>query len=660
MAAALLASAIAVANPNLEILGPSGAVPPEGFVLALRRSSESGATAPLSSPELTAEGADVVPGKFEPPLRVWTVAPRPGARYVRVRAKDADLSAEAVFPLGPPAARVELSVSPAAPVKNRDSTAELSVRMLRPDGSVDAASAPPVLRANVGSVEGLDRVSPGVYRARYVLPKTHYPEVAILVALSAWPHPESIHGVFGALRIPLASAIDLPGQGERDAEMRVKIAEVTYGPVRAGADGRFKVPVVVPPGVGLGKAMAVDRVGNRRTSDIDLMLPPTNQLACVMNPTRLPADGVSKARVLCASSDPVGKVVKGAKVNLKAEHGSLGTRKLLEGGFTEWIYTAPRDLSGSPDLLRAEWTTGKAPSRSELRIALVQGPAATASLETSEKLVHYGGKLRVEVRVKDALGRPRPGSIVELQASRGATISPESASGPPSAAPSPFGAFTATVESASGVFTSRWVPPLDGPLGPAAFSALAYGPTGSEPARIIAWAERGALFAGVTDTAGLPVPRQPLNVDSGDVATGEDGTVRLGSLSDGRFEVRHARWSGLRTTIYVFDHGKLVFPNAGRPAAALVKAPIELGPPVPVNVRVNIAGRTVTYWIESADGDLLPDRPRPEVSLSAGEPGPVSEPQPGRWAFSVASGQSVTVSVTDVQTGITALAEVSP
>ncbi len=54
-------------------------------------------------------------------------------------------------------------------------------------------------------------MEPGTYRARYVLPSTNYPEVAILVALSAWPHPQSIHGAYGTMLVPLAAAVDLPG-----------------------------------------------------------------------------------------------------------------------------------------------------------------------------------------------------------------------------------------------------------------------------------------------------------------------------------------------------------------------------------------------------------------------------------------------------------------
>ena len=117
-------------------------------------------------------------------------------------------------------------------MKGRDKEAALTVRLLRPDGTPDDSGAPPVVRANVGRVEALARTGPGTYRARYVLPSTNYPEVAILVALSAWPHPQSIYGAYGKMLVPLAAAVDLPGGTEPDAQIAITIAGQD---VRAGA-----------------------------------------------------------------------------------------------------------------------------------------------------------------------------------------------------------------------------------------------------------------------------------------------------------------------------------------------------------------------------------------------------------------------------------------
>ncbi|HEX8704880.1 MAG TPA: hypothetical protein VF815_38965, partial [Myxococcaceae bacterium] len=343
---------------TLEILGPSEAVAPEGFAVALVRRDETGAPVAPRSPTLTAVGAEVRPGPAQPPLSTFLVVPEPGSRTVVLRASDADLSAESRHVIGPPAAGVALALEPAAPVKGRDKEATLTVRMLRPDGSLDDSGAQPVVRASVGRVEELTRVEPGTYRARYVLPTTNYPEVAILVALSAWPHPQSIHGAYGTVLVPLAAAVELAGNTEPDAQISISIAGTTYGPAQAASNGSFRLPVVVPPGNPLAQSRVVDRAGNVERRPFNLGLPPTDGLSCVLNPPRLPADGASRARMLCAASDARGRLVPEARVTAKARHGTLQGPQRAAGGLLEWIYTPPQGLPPAPEQLLATWPQG--------------------------------------------------------------------------------------------------------------------------------------------------------------------------------------------------------------------------------------------------------------------------------------------------------------
>jgi hypothetical protein len=96
----------------------------------------------------------------------------------------------------------------------------------------------------------------------------------------------------------------------------------------------------------------------------------------------------------------------------------------------------------------------------------------------------------------------------------------------------------------------------------------------------------------------------------------------------------------------------------------LVPAPIEqriqIEPFVPVNVRLQVQGAQVTYWVEDLQGDVLPDRPV-YVALSSGRQEAV-ETHDGRTRFTVAGASPgrVSVSVADVKTGMTAVAEVKP
>ncbi len=622
---------------TLEILGPSSAVAPDGFPVAVVRRDAAGRPVPMGPPTLTVEGAEVRGGEAQPPLHTYVVVPRPGAREVSVRARGDGLEAQARYILGPQATDVRLTLEPPAPVKGKDKEAQLTVRLVRPDGTADDSGAPPVVRVSVGRVEGLERTGPGTYRARYVLPDTRYPEVAILVAFSAWPSPQSIHGAYGRVLVPLAASVNLPGTTEPDAEISIDIAGQTFGPVAAGHDGRFRVPIIVPPGHRIGQGRVVDKVGNVRRMPIDLRLPPTDGLACVLQPQRLPADGVSQARLVCATSDAMGAPVEDARVTAQARLGTLRGPTRAPGGLLEWRYTAPRTLTAE-ERIEAAWPQRGPGSRESPALELVQGPVAESRLSVEESLVHRGARTRVVVTARDAFERPRPGATVALNA--------------------PLGEFTPPVEAPPGTFTSTWSIPAEGEAGEVDLRARAWGPSGSEPARLRVWLAEGSLYAGVSDLAGLPVPAQALRVDGHEVVTGVDGTVQLGPARPGKVELAHAVWTGLTRTVHVLGAEGPVFPMERPLVPSFVAQQVRLAPAVPVNVRLEVAGSRVTYWVEDASGEVLTGRDV-FVSLSSGERTDAVT-QEGRTSFTVRATGPVSVSVADVATGVTALAEVRP
>jgi hypothetical protein len=497
-----------------------------------------------------------------------------------------------------------------------------------------------VVRANVGRVEELARTGPGTYRARYVLPPTSYPEVAILVALSAWPHPQSIYGAYGKMLVPLAASVNLPGETEPDAQISITIAGTTYGPAQARSDGRFQLPVIVPPGYPIGQGRVVDRSGNVRRRLIDLGLPPTDGLACVLNPTRLPADGASRARLLCAASDRLGRPVPDARVTAKPRYGTLRGPQRAEGGLLEWIYTAPRELPVEPERIQAAWPQGGANSREELTLQLVQGPVEKVSLSMAEPVVHHGAEVGVSVAVEDVFGRRRPGAQVAISVPEG-TLSP-------------------LQEELPGTFRGTWTLPAEGSIGEASVQARAFGPIGSEPARLSAWVRDGELYVGVSDLAGLPIPAQPLKVGGVQRETGADGSVSLGLLQPGRVEVVHGVWPGLTKVIHVLGPSGPVYPQDPPLVPAPVEKKVRLEASIPVNVRLQVEGSRVTYWVEDLRGKVLANRPV-HVALSSGRQEAV-EVREGRTRFTIAGARPgrVSVSVADVQTGMTAVAEVKP
>jgi hypothetical protein len=617
IALVLVATTATAQGPS--ILGPHAPAPPEGFPLAVQASSGA---------EVTVEGGALLPAPPAPPLRTFRVVPEPGARAVVVRVRDGEQTAERSFAVGPPASKVELSLfGGRAPVKGEDSQAELDVRVLDREGRPDEGATPPVLRANVGSIEGLTQVGPGHFRARYLLPPTRYPEVAVIVAFAPWPHPDAIHGPAGFLLLPLASAIELPGTSERNAQLTLEIAGRSFGPTTAGPDGRFRIPVVVPPGHRTARITARDPAGNARRSGFDLGIPPTDQLACVVNPRRLPADGAARARVVCATSDAFGAPRPGAKVELRLSAGQRSEPRPLGGGAWEWIITAPSKL-GPPLKLEASWRDGRNVSRDELEVDLVQGPAAQVQVQREQAFVHVGGQLVLRAQAHDALGRPRAEATVVGAA--------------------PQGEVTVRPLKGPGAFELLYRPPADGDPVQTELSVRAFGPAGTEPANVSAWLEAGRMKVGVTDLLGWPVAGQRVRVDSTEVVTGPDGVADAGPATEGAHEFRHQRWPGLTTTLHVLQGG-VAWPEGERPGSARAAVQVVVGPPLPVNIRFEIAGRTVTYWAEAPDGTLLLDRQLAHTVKGA----EVAEIRRagGRTVLEL-TGSGAVVGVRDEQTGV--------
>lgn len=621
----------ALAAAPLELASPADLVSPDGFPLMVR----DPAGGDLGALDLQVKGGVALPEGELGKARLFRVVPDPAAASVELLARAGNREAQKTFAVGPRGGKVAIKLQPAAPVKGQDKDATLTVEVTDASGAPDAQSAPPIIRANVGALEGLERVGPGQYRARYVLPDTRYPEVAVIAAFAAWPHAASVHGTFGALRVPLPTAIELPGRAEANAETTVTIAGRRFGPVKTDGQGNFSVPVVVPPGYGRGTAVTVDRLGNKRTSQLDLSLPPTDQLACVVNPGQLPADGQSRARVVCATSDVYGNVATGAQVKLSASRGKLTAPRARESGVVEWLYVAPEAL-GADVTFQALWQQGGNSSREAWALSLLQGPPATLQPRISETFVHLSFGADLTATLVDALGRKRGGATLEL------------ASGPGTLGPS--------TEAAPGQLKARWRATSGRPE-PTALGLRAYGPAGGVPAQLSAFAEGGKLFAAAVDPAGLPVPGQRLRFDQREVVTGANGCVELGSAPDGEHLLEHSDWPGLSTRVTVREGGKLVFPKSARPASQVASVAVELGPKTPVDVKVKVEGGVVEARVESPEGAVLEGR---ALAIAASR-GRITDRKEsgGRVTFRVegASGKS-TVTVVDVATRVAAVIEV--
>lgn len=620
-----------------ELLVSQSRLSERGVTVAAATRTDEGFAPPAASATLTAQGGVVTALSPQAGLPRWRVTPQGGAREVILSLKAQGATVQSRLPVGPPASDVTLRMEPASPVKGRDREARLTVKLLDGAGRPWAASAPPVLRASVGSVEDVRAVGPGLFQARYVLPPTRHPEVAVLVAVAPWPHAESDTGAIGALRVALATSIDLPGRSEPGAALSMKVGGVEYGPVEVGRDGRFAIPVIVPPGEGEAISTVEDRHGNRRRERIDLRLPPVDPLACVASPPRVPADGSSRARILCGLSDARARAVGTGRITLTARHGTLTGPYPAGDGLWGWRYTAPSTPFGT-DALEARVRLRGALGKESLTLTERAAPATALRVESTEPILHRGGRTTLIATATDARGRGVAGGSADTRAS--------------------VGTIDAAAFDASGVARIQWRAPrvAEGELAQAQLQMS--GPTGTIPARIYSWVEGDRLWLAVGDPAGLAVPDSPVRVGDTIHQTDAAGRVALPLPREPVLEVAHAEWTELKLRIHrIAGPVPAIFPEL-RPTRAEAVLQLPLGPELPVNVRLEVTQRAARFWAESPDGQRLTDRELSVRSSAGPLPAPRRDPD-GAQVVALPDGAQL-VTVSDVRSGVTAATRVAP
>jgi hypothetical protein len=302
----------------------------------------------------------------------------------------------------PPAASPGLSVvlSPERGFLVLGSESELVVDVeVRGPGA--EAFAPARTFATVGSLEALVPTgTPGHFKARYVVPSEHFPQVALLVAeLTAGA--QRLHGT---LRLPLHGVTEMPLRTSPQAVVTLRVGEQSFGPLTADRQGHVILPIQVPPGMRTGVARAVDRNGNVKETEVDLQPPPFRRVLVIAPPV---LEVGSYAEVAVIALDAQGDAAAPGRLSLRDSDGLV--HPLGQGGPGEarFLIEAPRRL-GSGALMLTGIVAGAPAARAELAVPLVAGRPRSLSLSASQRRLVIGGgaQSRVVVSAHDQFGNP--------------------------------------------------------------------------------------------------------------------------------------------------------------------------------------------------------------------------------------------------------------
>jgi hypothetical protein len=422
----------------------------------------------VAAPVTTSDGG--VAFRYRPP---HVTAPATDTLTVALRGREARLPV-ALEPAG--RVRLSLEVPPGALLLPRGAatTIKLHVR----DAAGRPARAALRLGASVGRVGGLRAVEPGEYTFLYTPPDAKYPQVAIVAALSL------VDGAFAAAPLKLAARVTVDGEGEPGASMQISVDGREFPATTIGADGRFAVPLMVPPG-GRAVGVSVDKLGNQQRREIDLALPPFPRLLLSAVPPVLPADGAARAEVVAFAVDARGNPERRAPPPLTANAGTLSPPTPRGDGAFTWTLTAPLTIGPGAVTLRA------GPAMTE--VALRPGPPRIIDVVTPKEPLPAGldAAVTVDARVTDADSSPVTGATLTAALAGGRVLG--------------------VTERGRGLYTIELVPPRDAGRGAALLHVEVAGVPPGPPRRVTLHAlpqKGGELVAEawVDDDLGLPVP----------------------------------------------------------------------------------------------------------------------------------------------------------
>ncbi len=554
-----------------------------------------------------------------------------------------------------PEAPIILARDPKSKVKT---TLTLHVR----DAAGRPAAAPLRVSASVGSVGPARETALGEYSIDYTPPEARYPEVAIVAASSV------SDGAFVAAPLKLAAHVTVDGEGEPGASMKIAVDGQPPAATTIGADGRFSLPLIVPPG-GHAVGVSVDALGNQQKRDIDLALPPFPRLLIAAVPAELPADGSAHAEVVAYAVDARGNPERSAPPELTADVGALSPPEARGDGSTAWIYTAPATLGSGAAQLRAPGA--------DARVLLRAGRPKSLVVTVPKEPLSAGldRPVTIEARLSDAAGAPVSGAELHATLAGGRVVGVH--------------------DRGAGRYAIELLTPRDAGRGEAQLHVEVANVPPGPPRRVtLHWLppvdERWSAEAWLDDDVGLPVPNAAIAMAApsehlqSDERTDRFGTARLrfapATTRTARVTAEPAGLPGVGAALDLLVVGGVVHAVASVAGGGVVDGEAASSPPSFPSLDVALPLRPAAF----ADVRLSfePQKPRVgqpvrvHVDLRVGDPSQllyqassgsieVVRPPgagPGELRFippdDTRPGARYIISVTDAKTHVTAFTEI--
>ena len=288
-----------------------------------------------------------------------------------------------------------LSLTPARPSLLLGVDADVRVEATVSAGCDVGGARAERAQATVGALDPfVPGAAPGTFTSVYHAPPDRFPQAALLaveVVLSSGTRLQA------TTTIALPATTVFPLRTEPRASVTLEVAGRSFGPVTASAAGMVAIPIIVPPGVDQGRAVAVGRFGGEKDMQVGLQSHDYRRVLVIA-----PADAEAGAtlEVGVSAVEATGTAAVPEDIDLRA---SLGAVRRTGGalGLARFVVTLPRDAAEGAVQLTASTSDGS--SEHTEAVSLHPGPPAVLVVKSSlpQLVVGSSDVATVEISARD-------------------------------------------------------------------------------------------------------------------------------------------------------------------------------------------------------------------------------------------------------------------
>ena len=298
--------------------------------------------------------------------------------------------------------KLSASANPAVMTLNQDRTASLAFNLAGGDrqalGGVNLK-----VNSSSGAVDNLTHLGGGQFSALFTAPTVNYPHVALITAVDS---RDPTH-TYGGMAVQLVGKADYPVTVASGARVMLVVGGREFGPIQADAQGRAKVPIVVPPGASNAIKRQISADNKVTEEPLDLKIPEAKRIALFPSSPSIPSDGRIQVPIRAFVVTADGRPDESGQVVFSATAGTVSPARHEGGGIYVATFTPPYGNTTTQATIAVNLADQPALQADSLTINLVPARASKVTLTTEPTLLPPGAdgfKLFAKVTGPDGTG----------------------------------------------------------------------------------------------------------------------------------------------------------------------------------------------------------------------------------------------------------------